>query len=52
MKEKYDVTMNRVPMDIDQVLSQLAGEVQAEEQQHADKQKVEQSFLHSIFLLK
>ncbi|MDO4264937.1 MAG: ABC transporter substrate-binding protein [Eubacteriales bacterium] len=29
MKEKYDITMNRVPMDIDQVLSQLAGEVQA-----------------------
>ncbi len=32
MKEKYDITMNRVPMDIDQVLSQLAGEVQAEEE--------------------
>ena len=32
MKEKYDITMNRVPMDIDQVLSQLAGEVQAGDQ--------------------
>lgn len=29
MKEKYDVTMERVPMDIDQVLSQLSGEMQA-----------------------
>lgn len=29
MKEKYDITMERVPMDIDQVLSQLSGEVQA-----------------------
>ena len=25
MKEKYDITMERVPMDIDQVLSQLSG---------------------------
>ncbi len=31
MKEKYDITMERVPMDIDQVLSQLSGEIQAEE---------------------
>lgn len=29
MKEKYDITMERVPMDIDQVLSQLSGEMQA-----------------------
>lgn len=29
MKEKYDITMERVPMDIDQVLSQLSGELQA-----------------------
>lgn len=29
MKEKYDITMERVPMDIDQVLSQLSGEIQA-----------------------
>lgn len=29
MKEKYHITMERVPMDIDQVLSQLSGEVQA-----------------------
>ena len=29
MKEKYDITMELVPMDIDQVLSQLSGEVQA-----------------------
>ena len=29
MKEKYDITMERVPMDIDQVLSQLTGEIQA-----------------------
>lgn len=28
MKEKYDITMERVPMDIDQILSQLSGEVQ------------------------
>lgn len=32
MEEKYDITMERVPMDIDQVLSQLSGEVQAEEE--------------------
>lgn len=29
MKEKHNITMERVPMDIDQVLSLLAGEVQA-----------------------
>ncbi|MEF9839716.1 MAG: ABC transporter substrate-binding protein [Lachnospiraceae bacterium] len=29
MKEKYDITMKRVPMDIDQILSQLSGEIQA-----------------------
>jgi len=29
MMEKYDITMDRVPMDIDQILSQLSGEVQA-----------------------
>lgn len=29
MKEKYEITMERVPMDIDQVLSQLSGEIQA-----------------------
>lgn len=29
MKEKYDIIMERVPMDIDQVLSQLSGEIQA-----------------------
>ena len=27
MKEKYDITMERVPMDIDQILSQLSGEL-------------------------
>lgn len=31
MKEKYDIKMERVPMDIDQILSQLSGEVQAGE---------------------
>lgn len=31
MKKKYDITMERVPMDIDQVLSQLSGELQAGE---------------------
>ncbi len=31
MKEEYDITMERVPMDIDQVLSQLSGEIQAGE---------------------
>ncbi|WP_419724996.1 ABC transporter substrate-binding protein [Terrisporobacter petrolearius] len=31
MKEKYDIKMERVPMDIDQVLSQLSGEIQADE---------------------
>ncbi len=31
MKEKYDITMERVPMDIDQVLSLLSGEIQAGE---------------------
>ena len=31
MKEKYDITMERVPMDIDQVLSQLSGEIEAGE---------------------
>ena len=29
MKEKYDITMERVPMDIEQVLSQLSGEIEA-----------------------
>lgn len=29
LKEKYDITLDRVPMDIDQILSQLSGEVQA-----------------------
>ncbi len=29
MKEHFDITMERVPMDIDQVLNQLSGEVQA-----------------------
>ena len=29
MKEKYDITMERVPMNIDQILSQLSGEIQA-----------------------
>lgn len=32
MKEKYDITMERVPMDIDQVLSQLSGEIEANEE--------------------
>lgn len=32
MKEKYDIKMERVPMDIDQVLSQLSGEIQAGEE--------------------
>lgn len=32
MEEKYDITMERVPMDIDQVLSQLSGEIQAGEE--------------------
>ncbi len=31
MKQKYGITMERVPMDIDQVLSQLSGEIQAGE---------------------
>ena len=33
MKEKYDITMERVPMDIDQVLSQLTGEIQSQQLQ-------------------
>lgn len=33
MKEKYDITMERVPMDIDQILSQLSGEIQADEEE-------------------
>ena len=33
MKEKYDITMERVPMDIDQVLSQLSGEIQGGEEE-------------------
>lgn len=32
MKEKYAITMERVPMDIDQILSQLSGEIQAGEE--------------------
>lgn len=32
MEEKYEITMERVPMDIDQVLSQLSGEIQAGEE--------------------
>lgn len=31
MLEKHNITMERVPMDIDQILSQLSGEVQADE---------------------
>lgn len=30
LKEKYDVTLNRVPMDIDQIMTQLLNENQAE----------------------
>ena len=33
MKEKYNVTLKRVPMDIDQILSQLSGEIQAGEKE-------------------
>lgn len=29
LKSKYDITLNRVPMDIDQILSKLSGEKQA-----------------------
>ncbi|UWG97056.1 ABC transporter substrate-binding protein [Dehalobacter sp. DCM] len=29
LKEKYNITLNRVPMDIDQILSKLSGEKQA-----------------------
>ena len=29
MKEKYDITIDRVPMDIDQILNKLSSEVQA-----------------------
>ncbi|WP_099203373.1 ABC transporter substrate-binding protein [Miniphocaeibacter massiliensis] len=29
MKEKYDIKMERVPMDIEQILSQISGEIQA-----------------------
>ncbi|WP_346663408.1 ABC transporter substrate-binding protein [uncultured Merdimonas sp.] len=32
MKEKYDITMERVPMDIEQVLSQLSGEIEGGEE--------------------
>lgn len=32
MKAKYDIEMERVPMDIDQILSQLSGEIEAGEQ--------------------
>lgn len=32
MKEKYDITMERVPMDIAQVLSQLSGEIEGGEE--------------------
>ncbi len=32
MKEKYDITMERVPMDINQVLSQLSGEIEGGEE--------------------
>lgn len=30
LKEKYDITLQRVPMDIDQILAKLSGEKQAE----------------------
>ncbi|MGF3142305.1 ABC transporter substrate-binding protein [Facklamia sp. P13064] len=30
LKEKYDITLNRIPMDIDQILSQLVSEKQAQ----------------------
>lgn len=32
MEEKYEITMERVPMDIDLILSQLSGEIQAGEE--------------------
>lgn len=32
MKEKYEIELKRVPMDIDQILSKLSGEVHAEKQ--------------------
>lgn len=32
MKEKYEIELKRVPMDIDQILSKLSGEVQAGKQ--------------------
>lgn len=32
MKEKYDITMERVPVDIEQVLSQLSGEIEGGEE--------------------
>ncbi|QUH27173.1 ABC transporter substrate-binding protein [Serpentinicella alkaliphila] len=31
LKEKYDITLERVPMDIDQILAKLSGEKQAEQ---------------------
>ena len=30
LKEKYDITLERVPMDIDAILSQLSGEISAD----------------------
>ena len=33
MKERYDITIDRVPMDIDQVLNKLSSEVQAGKEQ-------------------
>ena len=33
MKELYDITIDRVPMDIDQILNKLSSEAQAEKQQ-------------------
>lgn len=33
LKDKYDITLNRVPMDIDQILSKLSGEKQANKEE-------------------
>ena len=33
LKEKYDISLKRVPMDIDQILTKLAGEIQAGKQE-------------------
>ena len=42
MKEKYDIKMERVPMDIDQILSQLSGEMEGKQKRWRHRHDMDQ----------